>query len=65
MALYDRAEDIRSLFLSIEDVKMYGGVREDDAVVGFYHILRRPPQPASCGNFTWLRNDVVTIRNVG
>lgn len=65
MALYDRAEDILSLFLSIEDVKMYGGIRKDGAVVGLYHILRCPPQPGSCGYFTWLRNDVVNIRNVG
>lgn len=44
---------------------MYGGIRKDGAVVGLYHILRCPPQPGSCGYFTWLRNDVVNIRNVG
>lgn len=37
---------------------------KDGAVVGLYHILQCSPQPGGCGYFTWLRNDVVHMRNV-
>lgn len=50
--------------LSIEDVKLYDGIRKDGAVVGLYHISQYSPRPGSCGYSTWLRNDVVHIRNV-